>query len=237
MTAARPRALSALTICVTALLALLAASATGAAAATTGSCPSTTSTPFTQWGDTDTYTLVPNGDFEVASFATKSGWRLTGGAQTVAGNERFYVHAKTDSKSLSLPAGATATTPQVCVNLCSPTIRLFATGGNSTTTLKVEVLVKFQNGSTGAYTLVQLPGGTTWAPTPATYFYANLLSLFSTSGTTNVQFRLCGPPSSVCLAKDRTKDGRMSLHPNAKLGLAGRQPPRRGATAQLTRSR
>ena len=131
-TAAMPRPFGALMICTmaTAALALFAAHVSGAATTPTVTCPGTSSTAFAQWGDQDQYTLAPNGDFEAANFATASGWTLAGGAAQVAGNESFGVHAKTDSHSLSLPAGATATTPSICVNVYDPTIRLFATGAS-----------------------------------------------------------------------------------------------------------
>jgi hypothetical protein len=211
MTAAPARSLTALAACVTALFALFAASATGAAAATIGTCPGTATTPFAPWGDTNPYTLVPYGDFEAANFATASGWKLTGGATTVSGNEPFYVHAKTDTKSLSLPAGATATTPPVCVNVYSPTIRFFTTGGNSTTTLKVEVLYTLAGGTTGSLTVAQLPGSTTWAPTPSIYFYANLLSLLSTNGTTNVRFRFTAVGTTAFKIDDLYVDPRKGV--------------------------
>ena len=123
-TAAMPRPFGALTLCTmaTAVLALFAAHVSGAATGTTVTCPGTSSTAFAQWGDQDQYTLAPNGDFEAANFATASGWTLTGGAAQVAGNESFGVHAKTDSHSLSLPAGATATTPSICVSVARSSI-------------------------------------------------------------------------------------------------------------------
>ena len=160
----------------------------GAAAGTTVACPGTSSTAFAQWGDQDQYVLAPNGDFEAPNFASTSGWTLTGGAAQVAGNESYSVHAKTDAHSLSLPAGATATTPAICVNVYDPTIRLFATGTGGSS-LKVEVIATLSNGMVVTLPLAKLATGSTWAPTPAIYFFANLLALRSANGTANVQFR------------------------------------------------
>jgi hypothetical protein len=197
-TAAMPRPFGALTLCTmpTAALALFAAHISGAATGTTVTCPGTSSTAFAQWGDQDQYVLAPNGDFEAASFATTSGWTLAGGAAQVAGNESFGVHAKTDSKSLSLPAGATATTPLICVNVYDPTIRLFATGAAGSS-LKVEVIATLSNGTVVTLPLAKLAPGMTWAPTPAIYFFANLLALRSANGTANVQFRFTGSGTGV----------------------------------------
>jgi len=193
-----PRPFGALTICTmaTAALALFAAHVGGAATSPTVTCPGISSTAFAQWGDQDQYTLAPNGDFEAANFATASGWTLTGGAAQIAGNESFGVHAKTDSHSLSLPAGATATTPSICVNVYDPTIRLFATG-SAGSSLAVSVIATLANGTVVTLPLGKLAPGATWAPTPAIYFFANLLALRSANGTANVQFRFTAAGNGV----------------------------------------
>jgi len=49
-------------------------------------------------------------------------WSMTGGAAIANGNEFYYVGGSEDSRSLSLPAGASATSPAICVG---PTIRSF----------------------------------------------------------------------------------------------------------------
>ena len=54
--------------------------------------------PFLPWADPASYTLVPNGTVE----ATRK-WSLDG-AESVAGNENFYVNAKDDRTALRLPA-------------------------------------------------------------------------------------------------------------------------------------
>lgn len=77
--------------------------------------------PFTRWGDNANYFLPPNGDFENGA----EGWGLTGGARAVADNEPWNVGGDGDG-ALQIPAGATVTSPTVCVGLDHPTIRLFA---------------------------------------------------------------------------------------------------------------
>jgi hypothetical protein len=72
-------------------------------------------------GDTNSYYAFPNNGFESGS----TGWSLTGHAYVGAGNEPWYVSGP-GSRSLVLPAGATATSPAFCINLLDPTVRMFA---------------------------------------------------------------------------------------------------------------
>ena len=55
--------------------------------------------PFLQWLDPLPYTLLPGGDFESGA----AGWKLSGGARVVDGNEPFYV---TQARGLPLAAAA-----------------------------------------------------------------------------------------------------------------------------------
>jgi hypothetical protein len=106
--------------------AALAAIPTAAAQAdliSTSACDGATlSSPFAQWGDSSSYKLVPGGDFENGA----AGWRLTGRAQTTSGSEPFGVTGSVGSRSLSLPAGSSATSPYTCVNAAYPTFRFMA---------------------------------------------------------------------------------------------------------------
>jgi hypothetical protein len=87
-----------------------------------GTCDAQMSRPFLPWLDPLTYTLAPDGGFEQGA----AGWTLSGGAAVVAGNEPWRVNAPGDSRSLSIPAGARATSPEMCIGLLHPTLRLFA---------------------------------------------------------------------------------------------------------------
>src|SRR2546421_9272645 len=103
-----------------ALAALLVGSAAPGRAALT--CPGQTYLqPFTPWLDYANYVTVPNGSFE-----SSAGWTLTGDAADGSGNEPFYVGSDADSESLSLPPGASATSPPLCVTLLHPDLRFFA---------------------------------------------------------------------------------------------------------------
>jgi hypothetical protein len=80
------------------------------------------SQPFLQWGDGSEYKLAPGGDFE----GILSGWTLSGGAAQGDGSESYDVTGSAGSSSLSLPEGASATSPQSCVNAAYPSFRFFA---------------------------------------------------------------------------------------------------------------
>jgi hypothetical protein len=84
-------------------------------AATTQTCQDPTLVqPFTTFGDVRDYVLAPFGDFE---HATLDGWTLEGGAGPVADED--------GNGALGLPAGSTATSPAMCIDLNYPTVRFF----------------------------------------------------------------------------------------------------------------
>jgi hypothetical protein len=159
------------------------AMAVGAAPASAGlglSCPAATSTPFAAWSDYANYAFVPDGGFEAGA----SGWSLSG-ARVVAGNESFYVHSKLDKVSLSLPAGASATSPPMCISLFSSKMR-FVARGDAGSKVRVQIvyrgllssLVGILDG--GTYTV-----GGSWKPSPQIGMLGGLLPLL----TSGVSFR------------------------------------------------
>jgi hypothetical protein len=129
--------------------------------------------PFARWNDTANYKLVDGGAFEAAT----DGWSFTGGARVVDGNATQKVRGASDSRSLSLPAGSSATTPPVCVGLDEPTVRYFAKSTSLLRALTVSVQVQLQLGI-----WVTLPIGVdlggAWHPSLPTLVVANLLPLF-----------------------------------------------------------
>jgi hypothetical protein len=179
------RALAALAV---ALLTAVAAASVGNAAplptsGMNGYCPGTTQYPFTPWGDRNAYILAPGGSFE-----GQTGWTYTGGTSAVSGNEPYKVHGASDSRSLSIPAGGSATTPWTCASLSSPTLRFFAVGGNLISTLKVDVITQTALGT------VTVPVGlitakSSWTPPPAILFLSNIAALVAPNGTIQVKFR------------------------------------------------
>jgi hypothetical protein len=158
--------------------------AMGAAPASAGlglACPSPTSTPFAAWSDYAYYAFAPDGGFESGG----SGWSLGGGARVVAGNESFYVHSKTDKVSLSLPAGASATSPGMCISLISSKMR-FVARGDSGSKVKVQIIYRGLLSSV----LGILDGGTystggSWKPSPQIGMLGGVLPLL----TSSVSFR------------------------------------------------
>jgi hypothetical protein len=184
VTAATTRQLLALLAAIGALTAISLSPATAGANTSALNCPGSTQQPFKPWLDPASYILAPGGDFEAAS-----AWTLTGGAKIVSGNEPYRVHSASDSHSLSIPAGGSATSPPICVGLAYPTLRLFATGGSLLSPLKVEVIYKTALGTTTQPVLL-LPTMPSWAPTLPMLFLANATGMTSLDGlTSSVQFR------------------------------------------------
>jgi hypothetical protein len=91
--------------------------------------PSAMSLPFVGLGDLRTYVLAPNGNF---SDVSGGGWQFTGGAKVVSAT-RPLVGA---GGVLSVPAGATALSPLMCVDLDYPTARTW-TGGTGSLDINV----------------------------------------------------------------------------------------------------
>ena len=125
-----------------------------------GDCGST-STPFSSWGDQHAYYLAGGGSFEPGG----PQWTLSGGAKVVTGNEPFAVHGASDTSSLLIPAGGSATSPSFCFGLLNPGVRLFATGTGKPATIHVGIVT---HGLLGALSVLDggtVNVGTTWAPT------------------------------------------------------------------------
>ena len=94
--------------------------------------------PFLKWGDSDTYKLVPGGDFETIA----KGWSLTGGARVVSGSEPFGVTGSVGKYSLYLPAGASAQAPFTCVDAAYPSFRFIDRNRGLLSTTLVQVVYK-----------------------------------------------------------------------------------------------
>ena len=119
---------------------------------------------FAPWGDTFKYFTVSNGGLESGT----TDWALTGGAGVVSGNEPYFVGGANHSKSLRIPAGATAETRDICVSRGEDTIRLFVKNARvAGSILHVEAIVRGSNGQI-AQTAFDVNGDAApkgWAPT------------------------------------------------------------------------
>ena len=94
--------------------------------------------PFLAWGDSNSYKLVPGGDFE----GSMAGWTFTGGAAVVPGSEPFGATGSVGRSSVYLPAGASAQSPYTCVDFAYPTFRFFAKNNGLLSTVIVSVVYK-----------------------------------------------------------------------------------------------
>jgi hypothetical protein len=132
------------------------------------------SQPFAPWSDSATYFPAPGGTFESGA----PGWTLTGGAAVTPGGNSYL----SDGSALSLPAGASATSPAICVDLGSPTVRAFT--NSSRGTVVVSVIAAGLSLTVGTIS----PAGA-WRPTPTMVFLTNTLAILSATGTTTASFR------------------------------------------------
>jgi hypothetical protein len=171
-----------------------AMTASPASAALLDSCPDRQlSTPFAAWGDGGSYYAVDDGGFE----SDGADWARSG-ATIVAGNESFYVNSPNDTQSLSLTAGATATSPSTCVDLGEDTIRLFVKGpGDAESTLHIQATV--EDPLTGldlslGYDINGDIGNGDWSPTDPIVI-PNLLGLIDT-GRLTLEFTTRGAPAT-----------------------------------------
>ena len=125
-------------------------------------CPSVeTSQPFLAFGDPNFYALVPNGNFSETS---GGGWQLSGGAQIV---KTTLPNGQTGN-ALSLPHGAKAVSPLMCVDASYLGVRTWvkaikAPGVGVTAVVAGHRQSQTINGPNGIWTSPQavnvLPGG------------------------------------------------------------------------------
>jgi len=129
------------------------------------SCPAQPiSTPFSQWGDNNSYFLIPGGSFEGTS--DQVGWTLSNASLT-QGNEPFYVNDSGDSQSLTISGGGSATSPFFCVDNTMGSMRFFAQEASAGAGLRVLALVQNSDGSVTTVPIAHLLDGSmsSWGPT------------------------------------------------------------------------
>lgn len=140
--------------------------------------PQKTEKVFQRWLDPLNYVPVRGGDFEGGA----AGWDLDG-ARVVAGNEPFGIGRDGGSRALSIPAGASATSPVMCAGLDHVVMRYVVKSsrpsllGALTSRLQVEVIVETELGATLALPLGIQPVSTAWTPSLPVPVVGNLLPL------------------------------------------------------------
>lgn len=141
---------------------------------------------FRPWGDNHFYVLAPDGGFENGG----TGWSLSGGAATVAGNESFYLNDAADQRSLSLPAGSSAVSPPICMSIDTPIFRLLARNtGNPSAGLRVEATYKLL-GLVRTKTVSTVYGGEEWAPSQQMSTVLTLSTIVGTLIPSAIQIRI-----------------------------------------------
>lgn len=171
----------------TVVAAALAVSGLAAATAQGASCPYYGAEQvFKPWGDAKYYVLAPNGGFEAGSL----GWTLRNGAETVPGNESFYLNDPSDERSLSLPAGSSAVSPPICMSLDTPVFRLLARNtGDPSSTLRVEATY-WLLGLIRTKTLSTIKAGPNWAPSQQMSTVLTLSTIVGTLIPSAIQIRI-----------------------------------------------
>jgi hypothetical protein len=130
---------------------------------------------FSPWGDQRNYVPASDGGFEAGA----AGWSLRG-AQVVEGNESYYLNDAADSKSLSLPAGSSASSPPVCMSIDTPSFRLLArNSGDPSSRLRVEAVYKLL-GLVRTKAITTISAGPDWAPSQSV---STVLTLSTVVGT------------------------------------------------------
>lgn len=141
---------------------------------------------FAPWGDKHAYVLAPDGGFEAGG----SGWSLSGGAKTVAGNEAYYLNDAADSRSLALPGGSSAGSPPVCMSLDTPVFRMVArNSGDPSSRLRVEAVYKLL-GVVRTKDVSTVSSGADWTPTQQMSTVLSLSTIVGTLIPSYVQIRI-----------------------------------------------
>ncbi len=122
-------------------------------------CDPYSSHVFQRWGDNSNYMLTPGGSFEDGT----PSWKLSGGAKVISGNDPYFIHSKSDRKSLYMPAGSSASTPTMCFAAGDWHLRFVGTGSGQ---LRVTVTVNSLLGLVSILDGGTVSGNGTWQPSP-----------------------------------------------------------------------
>jgi hypothetical protein len=169
--------------------AVLVAGSAGTPGASASAC--STSTPFAQFGDTNSYALLIQGSIENGL----AGFQHTGHAAVAAENESYYVNNANDTKSLQLATGDSAKFHAGCLPRLNPSMRFFARSVSGTGSLRIQV--RYKDTCNVVHTVdmpaLQASDYASWTPTPVLPFLNTNKSL---KGQTHGQVYLILKPSS-----------------------------------------
>lgn len=165
-------------------------------------CAAPTYKAFAAWNDPADYRLTPGGDFESGG----AGWVLAGGAAVVSGGSPFAPTGTKGASALSLPAGASATSPVVCMQPGSPVARFFAVteGGGSSASLRVELL----DASGDAKSAGNIPALASWDATRRFSVAQGRVLAAGRSGTAALRVRLIAESGATWRVDDVFVDPR-----------------------------
>ena len=136
--------------------------ADGSEDAAAAGCPAVGAVqPFGPWQDFADYFLAPDGGFEAGA----EDWDLSGGAAAVEGNETYAVGGPDDHRSLSLPAGGSATSASICIGLDHRSMRFFARGSGEGV-VHVDAVYAKRSDKEKSVRLATVSAGESWAPSP-----------------------------------------------------------------------
>lgn len=157
-------------------------------------------TTFSAWGDYHDYVPVPGGNFE-----SSAGWKLSGGAQIVSGNEPFYLRSSADSHSLLLPPGSSAMSPAVCLQVLTPTIRFVGQASNASS-VKVTLYTRTLLGLVQIPTYGSMKVASSWDASDVEQFLLqNVLGTLNLGGV-NVYFKFTPVDGSTVQMDDLELD-------------------------------
>jgi hypothetical protein len=91
---------------------------------------------FASFGDSRDYVLAPGGSFEAK---TLDGWQVEKAKRDGDGSS-LIVEDDANKQSLKVPAGGSAVSPAMCVDLTYPTMRFMTKAQKNKGTLRVEVI-------------------------------------------------------------------------------------------------
>jgi hypothetical protein len=146
--------------------------------------------PFTQWGDSNDYRLVPGGGFEDdmplwAPYVVRS----------VDGNESFNVRDALDSKSLLMPARSMVISQAFCVGKSDAGVRLFTKASNVTKGSKLSVEIIYNdrtNSRLRAARIGYVAPTADWRPTRHIKMFGKRRALGPGTTPVELRFRVIG---------------------------------------------